>query len=203
MYNAGITADELIKTVESEADVSFAIPRETWIRAINTVEQFLYMEILKEYIAVRIPYADVVDNSIELSSVPVNEGAAVPNYDDVIRVFADENEVERSGAVGAVEFPEKQLYYTRYGGDLTLALEDYPDEIVLIVRLRPKLKDNDGADLVAVPPEFVYMVAAKMRGEAYKIANEDALAAKWLSDYNAQLENFKVWAMARNARYGG
>jgi hypothetical protein len=47
------------------------------------------------------------------------------------------------------------------------------------------------------------MVAAKMRGEAYKIANEDGLAAKWLADYNAQLESFKVWAADRNHRYGG
>jgi hypothetical protein len=37
----------------------------------------------------------------------------------------------------------------------------------------------------------------------YKIANEDGLSAKWLSEYNVQLENFKVWAAERMTRYGG
>lgn len=203
MYNAGITANELIEMVENETDVSVMIPRSTWLRAINTVEQFIYTEVLKEYIAARFPYDDLIDDAIELSSIETVEGAASPNYDDIIRVFADENEIERAGAIGATEFPEKQLYYSKYDGRLSLSLAEYPSEIIVIVRLRPNLKDGAGEEYIAVPPEFVDMIAAKMRGEAYKIANEDALAAKWLSDYNTQLENFKVWALTRNARYGG
>ena len=53
-----------------------------------------------------------------------------------------------------------------------------------------------------VPMEWLDLVGAKMRGEAYKIANEDGLSAKWLNDYNTQLEYLKIWAAKRNERYG-
>ena len=53
-----------------------------------------------------------------------------------------------------------------------------------------------------LPVEYLDMAGAKIRGEAYKIANEDGLAAKWLADYNQQMENFKIWAASRNERFG-
>jgi hypothetical protein len=46
------------------------------------------------------------------------------------------------------------------------------------------------------------MLAARLRGEAYKLANEDALAAKWLSDYNAQLDDFKAFSAAHAPSFG-
>jgi hypothetical protein len=50
--------------------------------------------------------------------------------------------------------------------------------------------------------EWLDLLAARMRGEAYKVANEDGLAGKWMNDYNMQLESFKIWAAKRNERYG-
>lgn len=204
MYNSGMTAAELVAAVKNEADISVTIPDSVWFRAINTVEQFLYTEILREYAAEKLNAADIEADTIRVSGiVPMQSGADTPNYDDVIKVFADDIEIERSGVIGATEFPEKDLYYTDYDGNLVLNLADYADEITVIYRLRPILKAEGSSDIVAVPPEFLDLVAAKMRGEAYKIANEDGLAAKWLADYNAQLESFKVWAAGRNQRYGG
>lgn len=200
MYNSGMTAAELISAVKSEADVSIPVPDSVLIRAINTVEQFLYTEFLQEYGSVKLS-ADT--ETVALVEIPVQEDAAPLIYDDIVKVFADDIELERSGIIGATEFPEKDLYYTDYNGNLVLNLADYAEEITIIFRIRPKLKEVGSTDVVAVPPEFLDLVAAKMRGEAYKIANEDGLAAKWLADYNAQLESFKVWAAARNQRYGG
>jgi len=203
MYKSGITAAELIESLREEADISIAVPNSAWVRAINAVEQFLYTEVLREYIAVRVDYDDVADDTIVIGEIPVPTGAAVPEFDDIIRVFADENEVERTGAVGFYEFPEKQLYCPGYDGTMKLNLPETPDEIILIVRLRPALKEENSADEVALPPEFIDLAASRMRGEIYKIANEDGLAAKWLADYNSLLESFKIWAAKRNERFGG
>lgn len=203
MYKSGITAAELIESLKEEADISIAVPNSAWVRAINAVEQFLYTEVLKEHIAVRVDYDDVADDTIVIGEIPVPSGAAVPEFDDIIRVFADENEVERTGAVGFYEFPEKQMYCSGYDGTIRLNLSEYPAEIVLIVRLRPSLKGENSADEVALPPEFIDLAASRMRGEIYKIANEDGLAAKWLADYNSLLESFKIWAEKRNMRFGG
>ena len=53
-----------------------------------------------------------------------------------------------------------------------------------------------------VPYEFIDIIKAKLRGEAYKLANEDALAAKWLQDYNAQLQDFAAWVQDKAAVFG-
>ena len=53
-----------------------------------------------------------------------------------------------------------------------------------------------------LPYEWLELVMSKLRGEAYKIANDDGQAAKWLEDYNAQLSSFTEWARKRQERYG-
>ena len=112
-------------------------------------------------------------------------------------------QVEKSGIKGVMNFSDKNLYYTDYNGNLVLSLTEVPNKITVIYRLRPILKTEASNYNVAVPAEFLDMVSARLRGEAYKIANEDGLAGKWLADYNTQLESFKVWAEKRNKRYGG
>ena len=55
---------------------------------------------------------------------------------------------------------------------------------------------------VMVPLEFIDLVKAKLRGEAYKLANEDDIAAKWLNDYNILLETFKAWISEKSSNFG-
>ena len=49
---------------------------------------------------------------------------------------------------------------------------------------------NESTLQIALPPEYHNLLRAKLRGEAYKQANEDELAAKWLGEYNLLLEDF-------------
>ena len=53
-----------------------------------------------------------------------------------------------------------------------------------------------------LPYEFLDMVKAKLRGEAYKIANENSIAANWLNDYNAILMDFRAWVETKRASFG-
>ena len=55
---------------------------------------------------------------------------------------------------------------------------------------------------VMLPIEFIDLVKAKLRGEAYKLANEDSIAAKWLNDYNTLLETFKAWIADKSSNFG-
>lgn len=201
MYDSGITVAELITAIKDEADISISIPDSVWVRAINTVEQFIYSEILREYRSHKVSPSD--DMTFPLIDIPRKTDEDAVQFDDIVKVFADDVEVTRSSVIGATEFPEKDLYYSDYNGKIVFNLAGYADEITIIYKIRPMLKAANSGMSVAVPAEFIDMVAAKMRGEAYKIANEDGLAAKWLADYNAQLESFKIWATSRNDRYGG
>lgn len=200
MYDSGVMCSDFINSIIGEADISIEIQSDSWYRWLNTVEQFIYTEILDEYASAEIDYAS---DSVTLSTLTVPSGCASVTYDDVIAVYADGVQVEKSGIKGVMNFSDKNLYYTDYNGNLMLSLTEVPNKITVIYRLRPILKTEAGNHNVAVPAEFLDMVSARLRGEAYKIANEDGLAGKWLADYNTQLESFKVWAEKRNKRYGG
>ena len=93
------------------------------------------------------------------------------------------------------------MYWTDYSGNLVLNTPDMPAYLTIIYRLRPSLKVT-GDEMIALPVEWLDMLAARMRSEAYKIANEDGISGKWMQDYNMQLESFKIWASKRNYRYG-
>lgn len=200
MYDSGVKCSDFIDSITAEADISIEIQSDSWYRWLNTVEQFIYTEILDEYASAEINYTS---DSVALSTLTVPSGCDSVTYDDVIAVYADGVQVEKSGIKGVMNFSDKNLYYTDYNGNLVLSLTEVPYKITVIYRLRPILKTETGNQNVAVPTEFLDMVSARLRGEAYKIANEDGLAGKWLADYNTQLESFKVWAEKRNKRYGG
>lgn len=191
MYDCGITAKAFIETVQGEADISAVIPEASWLRWINTVEQFLYAEILAEYVRAEIPYAE----KIPLASI--GEGVT---YDDIISVYGDDVELDRAGVIAGTAV-ERPMYWTDYDGNVILRTADVPSQVFVVYRLRPAIKKT-GAETIRIPVEWLDLLAARMRGEAYKVANEDGLAGKWMNDYNMQLESFKIWAAKRNERYG-
>lgn len=203
MYDSGIKCSDYIDSVIAETDISAVIPTASWYRWLSVVEQFLYSEVINECLFADIEYSDITDDKITLSSLTVPSGCAAVTYDDVVSVFADGRELERSGAKGMTDFSDKDLYYTDYSGVLILNPTETPYEIRIIYRLKPLAKAQNSTANVMIPIEFIDMAGARMRGEAYKIANEDGLAGKWLADYNTQLESFKIWAQKRNERYGG
>ncbi len=200
MYSCNITAKELIEQVKSEADISLSITDESWTRWINVVEQTVYTELLREYESWQ---GDYESDTFSLNKIIPPSGCAVPEYDDVVRVFCDKYELERSGLNSTTVFYDKNLYSTDYAGNIILNCNFTPNVIKIVYKIRPVLKAVNSTDLIRLPVEWIDMMAAKMRGEAYKIANEDGLAGKWLADYNTQLESFKIWAAERNKRFGG
>lgn len=205
MYDGRITVKDFLDALDEEADVSIAIPRANPLRWLSAVEQFAYTEILREYRRAEIDLTIVPTDVIRLDLLPVPSGAAAPVYDDIIRVYGEEGqEIRKAGAVAGYEFPDFDMYYADYNGNMVLHTRIEQEKATIIYRIRPEIKteDNEESLNVALPVEYLDMAAAKIRGEAYKVANEDGLAAKWLADYNTQVENFKVWAASRNERYG-
>ena len=204
MYDSGITAKNFIDSVKEESDITIVIPDASWYRWLASVEQILYTEVLKEYDVVKKGITDSsAEVSVTLGDLPVASGCDRITFDDVIAVFMDYLELERSGETAALQYPEKPLYYTDYNGNLYARSPIYAEQMVIVYRKRPPVKTaTSTTSHVMVPVEWLDLVGAKLRGEAYKIANEDGLSAKWLNDYNTQLESLKVWAAKRNERYG-
>lgn len=203
MYDSGMTAKNYILSVKNESDITIVIPDESWYRWLSAVEQVLYTEVFKEYdiVTMDIDASDTIN--VYFRDIPVPSGVDTVIFDDIVTVFLDGMELERSGQISALQYPEKPLYWTDNAGRLCAQSPVYAEQLIVVYRKRPTIKSviNCNAS-VMVPVEWIDLIGAKLRGEAYKIANEDGLSAKWLNDYNTQLESLKVWAMKRNERYG-
>lgn len=198
MFDSGMTALDLIEQIESEADIAAEVPQESFVRWLNTVEQLLYTEIIKEQSEVQITN---VKSPVQLSSLDPVDGASPIRYEDIHAVFRDDIQLIESTLLSGEIFPDS---YYKVENALGLNLAELPKKIRIFYHVRPELKKigNLSAQNVKIPPEFLELVAAKLRGEAYKSVNEDGLAAKWLNDYNILLETFKAWIAAKEPSFG-
>lgn len=204
MFDSGISAADLIADVISEADVAYPITNRSYIGWLTALEQLLYSEIIKEQRAVTLNRSDITANEIDLNSIEVPEGHAKPRFEDIYTVFVGDRQLIKTNLASGLTFPD--VYYK--SGDKLGFNSPYARSygVKIIYFVRPEIKtvsddDEIGGGNVMLPPEFSDMAKAKLRGEAYKIANEDALAAKWLNDYNILLESFKEWIKQKQAAF--
>jgi hypothetical protein len=200
MYHSGVTVGELIVEMQEEVDIAGVVPASAYYRWISSLEALLYSDVL---LFDRQASLAAVDGFLDLSLLTVGEGERTVLFDDVRKVYLDGEELTRSGRVGAYQFDEeKSIYYPDENGIRVSVYGEGGDETYDIIwRVIPAPKTGDG-DEVMLPVEWLDMVMARLRGEAYKVANDDEQAAKWLGDYNTQLTSFREWAAIRVRRYG-
>ena len=148
-----------------------------------------------------IPPADFTDFAMVVCGYPVFDNEADARFEDIKAVYAGETQLIRSTLASGVIFPDT---YFKAEHKLGLHISKMPGDITLIYFVRPVIKTskNISTEHVMVPVEFIDLVKAKLRGEAYKMANEDALAAKWLNDYNILLETFREWVQSKSPSFG-
>lgn len=199
MFNSGVKAADLIDRIKDEADVAIPIPDINYIMWLNSVEQLLYTELIQEQGEITV--ANVSGNVIDISSLTVPKDEEAVRFEDIHAVYADKTQLIESTLASGVIFPNT---YYKVRNNIGLNLKKQPQTIKIIYFVRPILKTeaNAGSEYVKVPPEFIDLVKAKLRGEAYKIANEDSLSAKWINDYNVLLETFKMWIQGKQSEFG-
>lgn len=201
MYNSTYKARELLDMLKGDVDISLDIPDAQILMWLTSIEQMLYAEIICEQRFTRIPYDGAVVR-YEILNRGANE--AVPEARDIVAVFSDETELQRvSGGVGAVLHGARGAWYDA-GEEMQLMLPASPKDIRVAHIVRPErfVEATASDEVVHVPAEFVPMILARLRGEMYKVCNEDNLAAKWLMDFNTEIENFKIWAARHGRKYG-
>lgn len=188
MFNSNIKVSDLINSIREEADIAVPITNDSYIAWLNSLEQMLYSEIIKEQ-------AEFV---LDISLENIKSNGDAVRYEDIHAVYAKGVQLKESTLASGVILPN-----TYYKKENDIAFFD-DKAIKIIYFVRPKLKTVKTMedDFVMLPPEFIDLAKAKLRGEAYKLANEDGLAAKWLNDYNVLLETFKVWIQSKAPAFG-
>ncbi len=205
MFDSGITTGTLIEQVKDEADIALSLPNSSYVLWLNAAEQLLYSEVIKEQRMAEYTVPENFNNVITLSSLTHVAGEDFVKFEDIYAVYADEKQLIKSTLTSGVIFPDTYFKTAADNGhnNLGLNLSDVPEKIKIIYFVRPEPKTSATSTInVKLPVEFLELIKAKIRGEAYKAANEDALAAKWINDYNVLLETFKAYLAARQPEFG-
>lgn len=199
MFDSGVTAAQLSERLQNEIDIAYPIPSQAFAAWINAVEQLLYTEIIQEQGSIMTtgPFEDGIILQNLVHSVE-RDGV---RFSDILMVYADGKELKKT-TLNNQRFFTNVYYFNK--DRLFVNTVPQANEIEIIYLIRPKLKTESSllTDRIMVPPEFLELVMSKIRAEAYKSVNEDAVAAKWMNDYNILLENFKVWMMQKKPNFG-
>jgi hypothetical protein len=194
VFESGIAANTLVAAIMAEIDAAPDIPAGNYYSWIDETEQLLYSEIIKElhrYTAIN-PSPPI--GFMEMTTLD----ADTPVFEDVYAVYAGEAQLFKSTAVGA-HFPDT---YWKQGNALNFNTLPAPAKLTVYYFIRPALKSAIPGNTIKLPVPFVSIIKARLRGEAYKLVNEDSMAAKWLNDYNGLLEQFKQYIADRQPRFG-
>ena len=197
MFNSGIKVTDLIEQINNEADIALDIPNESYVQWLNSLQQLLYTEVIKEQKKTEINPIKKLVFMEDLGGADEN----APRFEDIHAVYAGDTQLIKSTVASGTIFSD--TYYkeddkliVNYGGSA--------NALTVIYFVKPELINPKaiGESKVMLPIEFIDLATAKLRGEAYKLANEDALAAKWLNDYNILLETFKSWVAEKSSAFG-
>lgn len=199
MFDSGIKVSDLITQIKNEADISYPIPDVSFVHWLNALEQLLYTELIQEQGKIEID--NVSSSVININTLSVPNGENAIRFEDIYTIYADKTQLIESTVASGVIFPDT---YYKTENNIGLNLEKNPNKLTIIYFVRPELKttSNSSTKNVMLPIEFIDLAKAKLRGEAYKVANEDSIAAKWINDYNVLLETFKAWLSGKQPEFG-
>ena len=202
MFDSGIPVCNLIDELRNEVDIAIHIPNATYVEWLNSLQQVLYTEIIKEQRKITLYTSH--QNDVNLSTLMIGEDENTPRFEDIYTIYADDVQLIKSTVTSGVIFPDT---FYKDNNNIGYNTKDTPSKLTIVYIVKPKLvsvSSNDKIDdsNVMLPVEFIDLAKAKLRGEAYKLANEDGLAAKWLNDYNVLLETFKAWILAKSPKFG-
>ena len=206
LYDSAVTTADFINGIKDEIDIASAVPDSAFVRWLNTVEQTVYTELIREMRSVHltVDYVDGDTPSFSLSDIVPSDGEDPVIFDDILKVYVDGIELDRVSLISGTTFDNLGMYYVD-GGRVMVKTLVPASEVTVIHVVRPAKKAVENGELpretVKLPAEWLEIAASRLRGEAYKLANDDNLAAKWLNDYNLYLEQFKVW-LTKNKVYG-
>lgn len=207
MYDSEVTTADFINGIKDEIDIASVVPDTAFVRWLNTVEQTVYTELIREMrlVHMAVDYHNGDDTpSFYLSDITPNYDEGEVIFDDIVKAYVDGIELDRVSLISGTAFDNIGMYYKN--GDRVMVKTLVPaTEVSVIYVTRPVKKAIENGELpeetVKLPAEWLEIVASRLRGEAYKMVNDDNLSAKWLNDYNLYLEQFKVW-LTKNKVYG-
>ena len=201
MFDSGISLKELVANLKEEVDVAIPIPNKSYALWANSLEHLLYTEIIKEQNEIKV---NAQGGTIDIEKLDVSGTESPIRFEDVHAVYADSTQLILSTVASGIIFPNS---FYKKGNKIGVNVEFEPETYRIVYFAKPAVKTVDEKDVISagnvmLPLEFIELIKSKLRGEAYRIANEDNMAANWLNNYNVLLENFKAWIAQKSVPLG-
>lgn len=203
MFDSGISVKDLIEELKNtEVDIALDIPYGTYAIWLNALQQLLYTEVIKEQKKSTI--TGIINSPVKLSAIAVEPNENTPRFEDIHTIYADGVQLKKTTLTSGLVLLDT---FYKDNNNIGYNTKKAPTELTIVYIVKPALvtttsHGNINDVNIMLPVEFIDLVKAKLRGEAYKLANEDNLAAKWLNDYNTLLETFKAWIADKSANFG-
>ena len=198
MFDSGISVKDLVDELKEEVDIALEIPNTAYAGWLNSLQQLLYSEIIKEQ---KKAVVELSEDGVISLSYPLGTDENRTRFEDIYAIYANGKQLMKTTLTSGKIFPDT---FYKINNNVGINATPIPTEVEIIYIVKPVLVKNidEGNVKVMVPVEFIDLVKAKLRGEAYKLVNEDAIAAKWLNDYNMLLETFKAWIAEKSPNFG-
>lgn len=191
-FDSGYLAKDIINGLKEEIDVVSYITDETYVRLYNELIELLYGEIIRDS---KIFEIQVYDTFLSDSQLDINKEHIKDVYYNDIQLSKGKAE-----QVGKID----NIYYTDNDDRFFFSANPLSGSGILRIYynyIPERLVNLNDEKTVPLPFAFLEIVTSKLRGEIYKLLNEDELSAKWLNDYNNLLENFKAYMLSRETRF--
>lgn len=166
---------------------------------MNEALSFLYAAVIRERAEGK---TTPLGGLIACEDIPTPDGTAAVQPSDVLAVYCGSHQLrylppENLHAADGM----RCCFYTVTEDGILLSHTDTVQPLRVIFTIRPPQYGAESEEtFVPMPEEFLPLLAAKIRGDVYRAAGEDELAAKWLSVYNALLSDFYDYLAARRRR---
>lgn len=189
MYQSSITVGTLIDSVKESMGLYTDIDRAFYRDTLNECLAVLYREVIDERAHARVKS---VEGRIAYKTISVPLGQATPGAIDIRGLIYQDIPLQY---LPPDKFPlvvtADGNFYTLMEDGIHLTPTRSTTELHVMYTVRPqRYGAGDEGATVPFPNEYLSLLRAKLRGEAYKLANEDGFAAKWLGEYNHTLAAF-------------
>lgn len=193
------TYKDVFELVKAEAESYKNVPDKILLLACNTELQYLYSQVIKRQAVAEGYLSDTTAGSAQ--AISFNNGEEI-HFEDVVSVKVNGENLMHTYPKNASAYDN--AYYEGADGSIMAVLNKaYNGAVEVHYVYRPnEVNSVTDESYVQFPTEYIPMLLAAIRTEAYKYIHEDAMSAKWASDYNAYREGFDKWIESTRPAFG-
>ena len=191
------TYEKIFKMIRAEVESYKNVSDDILLLACNVELQQLYSQVIKKQVMGTGSIISKKGIAVAMSEFP----GEVP-FEDVVLVRCNGETFMHTSPKDAGAY-NNCYFEDSYGGISVITDKDMSADAEVYYIYRPAEVDSVSSKAnVELPTEYVPMLMAAIRTEAYKQVNEDALSAKWANDYNAYRESFDAWVESTRPQFG-